>query len=179
MKKAVRAAAHLLLMVAVGVLAGCHAIEPAAFTSVSKIRLETAHGRHVVADGKQQDWSLRQSEGSAADPCQWFTQYDLGQDSRGNHSIALQTCYGRFVTAPLRGTSRLDRQAWQESALGDCGQFTREPQSDGRFAIKTCGGKYLTAGDAGPGWEPPLQWAVIVENPGVEAWEKFKIEPQP
>jgi hypothetical protein len=69
--------------------------------------------------------------------------------------------------------------AWQELRPGDCAQFTLEPLGEGTFAFQTCGGRYLTAGDAGSGWEPPLEWAIVVENPIVEGWEKFKLSPPP
>jgi hypothetical protein len=48
-------------------------------------------------------------------------------------------------------------------------------QGDGTFAFKTCGGRYFTAGDAGRGWGPPVEWAIVVENDTVEDWEKFTI----
>ncbi len=165
----------MLLIVAVVVLAGCHCLVIPAGTPSAKVALKSYHGRYVIAQGEEQDWSLRQSVELGQDDCGWFTRYDLGQDGLGNARIALETCHGRFVTAPRRGATRLDREVWQESGLGDCGQFTLERQGD-RFALKTCAGTYLTAGDAG--WEPPLQWGVVAETDKLLDWEKFMIAPQ-
>ncbi len=161
-----------MLLLSVVATAGCHQLLVPA-TRTDKIALKSYHGRYVTALDEGGDWLLRQEPGLS--DCAWFTRHNLGSDGEGHAVVALETCHGRFVTAPIRGSTRLDRQVWQESAPGDCGQFTLEPQGDGRFAIRTCAGKYLTAGDAGAGWESPLQWAVIVENPRVEDWEKFTI----
>ncbi len=170
-----RFARWILLIVAVVALAGCHRLAIPAGTPSARIALKSYHGRYVIAQGEEQGWSLRQSVELGQDDCGWLTRYDLGQDSLGNARIALETCHGRFVTAPRKGTTRLDREVWQESGLGDCGTFTLERQGD-RFALKTCAGKYLTAGDAG--WEPPLQWGIIVEADKVQDWEGFEILPQ-
>jgi hypothetical protein len=116
---------------------------------------------------------------------------DLGKDEEGNRAIALKTCWNRFVTAPRidavevepqwfeTADARLYRMVWQESRPGDCAQFTLVEQSDNTVAFKTCGGRYLTAGDAGVGWEGPLNWAIIVENPIAEDWEKFILQELP
>ncbi len=167
----------LVLLLMLVVSSGCHRLALPAAARAGKIALKSYHGRFVTALGVDGEWLLRQ-EPNLSD-CAWLTPYNLNRDGAGNSVVALETCHGRFLTAPQRGATRLDRQVWQESTPGDCGQFTLEPQGDGPFAIKTCAGEYLTAGNAGGGWEPPLQWAVIVENPAVENWEKFTILPQP
>jgi hypothetical protein len=116
---------------------------------------------------------------------------DLGKDEEGNRTIVLKTCWNRFVTAPRidaaepepkwfdTADARLYRMVWQESRPGDCAQFTLVELSENTVALKTCGGRYLTAGDAGVGWEGPLNWAIIVENPIVENWEKFTLKELP
>ena len=103
----------------------------------------------------------------------------------GNRIVALKTCNNRYVTVPRgditrpdrRPETRRDRMAWQEHKPGDCAQFTLESQGEGSYAFRTCGGRYLTAGNAGDGWETPVDWAIIVENPIVEGWENFKLWP--
>jgi len=163
-----------LLIICLVVLTGCHRFLVPANAPSSKIALTTAHGRYVIAQGKDKGWSLSQSDDREPGQCGWFTLYDLGEDELKNHRVALKTCWDRFITAPRRGTSRLDREAWQESGLGDCGQFTLERHGDA-FALKTCAGKYLTAGDDGREW--PMPWAIVVENPKVDEWEMFRFYP--
>lgn len=163
-----------LLVVILFGLTSCHPFVLPAHTPSSKIAMKTAHGRFVIAQGKDKGWSLWQSDDREPGECGWFTLYDLGEDELGNHGVALKTCWDRFVTAPRRGTSRLDREVWQESGQGDCGQFTLERRGDG-FALKTCAGKYLTAGDDGREW--PVPWTIVVENPKVDEWEMFRFYP--
>jgi len=177
MRTVISLARWTLLIVSVIALAGCHRLAAPANVPSSQVALKTHHARYVVAQGAEQDWSLRQSVDLGQDGCGLFTRYDLGYDALGRERIALESCYGRFVTSPRRGTTRLDRQVWQESAPGDCATFSLEPCDNG-FALITCSGRYLTAGDAGSGWEPPLQWAVIMEADRVLEWEIFEIQEQ-
>jgi hypothetical protein len=189
MSMAKRIVSMIAVSLSLTMLIGCHPIFPPALTTTSRISLQSAdpnhEGRYVVAQGKDDNWSLTQRPEPS--DCAWFTLYDLGKDALGNRKIALKTCHDRFVTVPrgdpTRPDKRLDtrreRMAWQESRPGDCALFTLEDQGDGTVAFKTCGGRYLTAGDAGPGWEPPLEWGIIVENPVVEGWEKYKLSPAP
>jgi len=170
-----RIAGWLLLIAGLVALTGCHRFIIPSGAPSSKVALKSYHNRYVIAQGEAQGWSLRQSSARGDDDCGWFTRYDLGQDRLGNARIALGTCYDRFVTAPRRGSTRQDWEVWQESGLGDCGQFALERRGDG-FALKTCAGKYLTAGDAG--WESPLQWGVVAETDKILDWEIFTILPQ-
>jgi len=174
MRTVARLARWGLLILSVAVLSGCHRLAIPADTPSSTIALKTYHARFLIAQGEEQGWSLRQEVELGRDGCGLFARYDLGQDALGNERIALETCYGRFVTAPRRGTTRLDREVWQDSGLGDCAKFTLEPHGNG-FALKTCSGRYLTAGDAGAGWEPPLQWAIVMEADKVLEWEIFEL----
>lgn len=181
-----RNARGVLLICSLILLTGCHPIFPPAFTRTSKITLQSTEpgheGRYVVARGEEDNWALRQR--TERSDCAWFTLYDLGNDA-GSRIVALKTCHNRYVTVPRGDTTRPDRRpetrrdrmAWQELRPGDCAQFTLEVQSDGTAAFKTCGGRYLTAGDAGTGWGTPVEWAIIVENPIVEGWEIFKLWP--
>ena len=191
-----RAISHIagaaLLICSLVVLTGCRGVFPPAFTAISKISLQPAdpshEGRYVIAQGENDNWSLRQR--TERPDCAWFTLYDLDKDDVGNRIVALKTCHNRFVTVPRGDTTRPDtrwetrrsRMAWQELRPGDCALFILEPQNDRTVAFKTCGGRYLTAGagaaadGAEPnGWEPPVEWALIVENPIVQDWEKFKL----
>jgi len=145
---------------------------PEALTTVpptQKIALMSFHGRYVTAMGEDDDWALRQE--TELRPCGWFTQYHLDNDR-----IALVTCHGRYVTAPRRGTARWDWQVWQESCLGDCGQFKLHELQDG-VAFETCAGRFVTAGDGN--WPPGLQWSIVAETDRIEAWEIFTVLLQP
>jgi hypothetical protein len=163
-------AGWLLLLISLVALSGCHPLFLSANTTSSKIALKSYHGSYITALGEGEGWSLKQNDESEPGACGWFTQYHLA-----NGKIALLTCHGRFVTAPRRGTTRLDWEVWQESGLGDCGQFVVVAQGNG-FALETCAGKYLTAGDGN--WEPPLQWGIVAETDAVQAWEIFTLVPQ-
>lgn len=179
----------LLLIWGLAVLTACRSVFPPPFTATTKISLQSAdpghEGRYVFAQDKNEDWLLTQRTGR--DDCAWFTLLDLGKDEEDNRIVALKTCHNRFVTVPRGDTerpdkrqeTRRDRMAWQELRPGDCARFTLEQQSDGTVAFRTCGHRYLTAGDDGVGWASPLEWAIVVENPMVEAWEKFNMLPQP
>jgi hypothetical protein len=100
-----------------------------------------------------------------------FTKFDLSKDK-----IALLTCYGRYVTAPRRGIERSDLALWQDSGLGDCGQFDLVELANGKVAFRTCTGKVFTAGDGG--WDPALQWLVVAETKDIRDWEEFTLQPQ-
>jgi hypothetical protein len=169
MKTVTRIAGWMLLIIGLVLLTGCHALRIPANTPSSRVALKSAHGRYVTALKESDGWSLTQSDASEPSDCEWFTQYNLA-----NGKIALETCYGRFVTAPRRGTMRVDWEVWQDSGLGDCGQFIMERHDDG-VALKTCAGKYVTAGDGN--WDPPLQWSVVAETDKVLAWEIYTIVP--
>ncbi len=178
MSAASRRVATVLLLLSLGLLAGCHPVFPPAFATTSKVALQSAHdGRYVVATGQEDGWSLRQSP--TLDDRGWYSLYDLGKDELGNRRVLLKTWANRFVTAPMKGSSRQDRMVWQELRPGDCAEFTLETLSDGRVALKTCAGKYLTAGDDGKGWELPLAWAIVGETGELLEWEKFTIKTQP
>ena len=180
-------ASAVLLICSLVVLTGCHSIFPPAFTRTSKITLQSAEpgheGRYVIAQSEDDNWALRQR--TERSDCAWFTLYDLGKDDAGNSIVALKTCNDLFVTVPRGDTTRPDRRpetrrdrmAWQEHMPGDCARFTLESQGKDMYAFKTCGGRYLTAGIAGDEWAPPVDWALIVENPIVEEWEIFKLWP--
>ena len=190
-RNSMRAISHIagaaLLICSLVVLTGCRGVFPPAFTTVSKISLQPVdpshEGRYVIAQGENDNWSLRQR--TERPDCAWFTLYDLDKDDVGNRIVALKTCHNRFVTVPrgdttrpdTRWETRRDRMAWQENMPGDCARFTLESQGNDNYAFKTCGGRYLTAGIAGSGWAPPVDWAVIVENPIVQEWETFKVLP--
>ena len=176
----------LVPMLGFMVLTGCHSIFPPALTPTSNMVIQTAHKDwYVIAQDQNDNWSLRQR--AVLDECGRFTVYDIDKDGQGNRTIALKTCHNRFVTVPRGDVTRTnqpvetrrDRMAWQEERPGDCAQFTLVEQGDGTVAFRTCGGKYLTAGNAGEGWGPPVEWAIVVENDKAEAWEKLKLSPPP
>lgn len=162
-----------LVLATLLLLAGCHRLALPADTPSSRIALKSAHGRYVTALDVGDGWTLRQNGSPGTGECSLFTRYSLGHDLLGHSKIALMTCYGRYVTAPRRGSTREDWQLWQDSGLGDCGQFLLIPQAGG-FALQTCAGRYLTAGDGN--WPSPLQWSLVAETEQIEAWEIFTME---
>jgi hypothetical protein len=170
MKTAARIARSAALLIGLLSLAGCHALRVPANAPSSVIALRSFHGRYVTALKETDGWSLRQSDEAEPGDCAWFTRYDLADGK-----IALETCHGRFVTAPRRGTQREDWEVWQESGLGDCAQFVVERHGDG-LAFKTCAGRYITAGDGG--WPAPLQWSLVAETDRVQDWEIFTVLPR-
>ena len=131
-----------------------------------KVAFKSHHGRYVTAMGADDDWALRQ-EIELSD-CGWFTQHHLA-----NGKIALETCYGRYVTAPKSGVTRRDWMLGQESKLGNCGQFDLYELGSDRVAFKTCADKFFTAGDSG--WDPGLEWSVVGETDILLDWEIFTV----
>jgi hypothetical protein len=112
------------------------------------------------------NWALRQE--TELSECGRFTQHHLA-----NGKIALETCHGRYITAPRTGTERQDWMLGQESKLGPCGQFDLYELGSDRVAFKTCAKKFFTAGDGG--WPPPLQWSVVAETDILQDWEIFTV----
>jgi len=136
----------------------------ATVTSTQRVAFVSFHGRYVTAMGEDDDWALRQ-EPELGD-CGWFTQRRLD-----NGKVTLETCYGRYVTAPRRGTTRWDWMLGQEPTLSDCGQFTlRDLGSDG-VALETCAERFVTAGDGN--WPGKLAWSLVGETEEIKDWERF------
>jgi hypothetical protein len=135
-------------------------------TPSPKVALVAFHGRYVTSMGEDDDWSLRQKP--ELGDCGWFTQHHLA-----NGKIALETCHGRYITAPRTGTERQDWMLGQESGLGPCGQFDLYELGSDRVAFKTCAKKFFTAGDGN--WPPPLQWSVVAETDILLDWEIFTV----
>jgi hypothetical protein len=127
-----------------------------------KMALKSFHDQYVTALGEEDDWLLKQE--SNLSPCGWFTLHylDCGK-------IALETCNGKYVTAPDYGPTRWDWMLGQESELGDCGQFDLYELGNDRVAFKTCAGKFFTGGDHT--WEPP--WSVGAGTDVLLDWEIF------
>jgi hypothetical protein len=61
-------------------------------------------------------------------------------------TVALMSFHGRYVTALGGGSSWL---LTQEPSLGDCGWFTLHYRDNGKVALTTCYGRYVTASNAG------------------------------
>lgn len=135
-----------------------------------EVAFKSFHGQYVTAMGENDDWVLRQE--TELGDCGWFTQHHLA-----NGKIALETCHGRYVTAPQNGTTRRDWMLGQESELGKCEQFDMYDLGSERVAFKTCADKFFTAGDGN--WPPGLEWSVIGEADNMEAWEIFTVLRQP
>jgi hypothetical protein len=133
-----------------------------------EIAFKSFHGRYVTAMGEDDDWVLRQK--TELTDCGRFIQHHLA-----NGKIALETCQGRYVTAPKTGDTRSDWMLGQESELSDCGQFDRSDLGSDRVAFKTCVGNFFTAGDGG--WPPPLPWSVVAETDILQDWEIFTVLP--
>jgi hypothetical protein len=131
-----------------------------------EVAFKSSHGRYITALGEADGWALRQ-EAELSD-CGWFTQHHLA-----NGKIALETCHGRYITAPQTGAQRLDWMLGQTSELSGCGQFDLYDLGDDRVAFKTCAGNFSTAGDGD--WPPPLQWSVVAETDVLLDWEIFTV----
>jgi hypothetical protein len=131
-----------------------------------EVVFKSFHGRYVTAMGEDDDWSLRQE--TELSECGRFIQRHLA-----NGKIALETCYGRYVTAPITGIERPDWMLGQESELGKCEQFDLYDLGSDRVAFKTCAENFFTAGDGG--WPPPLQWSVVAETDILQDWEIFTV----
>jgi hypothetical protein len=151
----------ILLLLVVLVITRCTIIIP---PPPIKVAFKSHHGRYITAMGADDNWALRQ-EIELSD-CGRFTQHYLA-----NGKIALETCYGRYVTAPKSGVTRRDWMLGQESKLGNCGQFDLYELGNDRVAFKTCAGKFFTAGDGG--WDPGLEWSVVGETDILLDWEIF------
>jgi len=167
MKTKRRNISWMLLAISLIILAGCHPLLIPPNAPSSKIALKSYHGRYVTALGGDDGWSLRQ-EIELSD-CGWFTLRHLT-----NGKTTLETCHGKYVTAPKTGVERRDWLFGQESKLGACGQFDLYELGDDRIAFKTCARRFLTAGDGG--WEQGLEWSVIGETEKMEAWEIFTVQ---
>ena len=179
MSAVTRIANVLLLISGLIVLSGCRRVDPPFLTSISTVTMVSDHGRYITAQGHKQGFSLWQNTEPGQDNCHLFTLYDLGTNKLKRRIVALKTCHGGFVTVPSSGSTRGDWLVWQDPVLHDCAQFALEPQGNDKYAFMTCAGRYLTAGDAGPGWEGSLQWAIVGETFEVNDWEKFTLKPQP
>ena len=136
-------------------------------TLFPRVALLSFHGRYVTAKGKDEDWVLRQETG-LDDKCGWFTQ--IRQD---NGTVALLTCYNRYVTAARTGAIRWDWRLRQESNLDDCGQFIVYDVGNDEVAFESCAGKFFTAGN--DTWTG-MPWLVVAETDNLLAWERFKLQ---
>lgn len=134
-----------------------------AVAATQVVALLSFHGQFLTAKAGGSGWWLRQEP--VLHGCGWFTLQHLG-----NGKVSLRTCHDRYVTAPRTGGVREDWVVWQESELGDCGQFVLHESSEG-VAFETCGGRFLTAGDGG--WGPDLSWVIVAETSTVMDWELF------
>ena len=134
--------------------------------AVQRVAFVSFHGRYVTAMGTEDNWSLRQEP--ELGECGWFTQRQLDDGK-----ITLETCHGRYVTAPQSGTTRWDWMLGQESELGDCGQFILYDLGRDGVALETCAGKFVTAGDGN--WPGELAWTVVGEADDIQDWERFKM----
>jgi hypothetical protein len=151
----------LLLLVLVSTSCTFECIKPPPPIDVA---FKSFHGRYVTAMGEDHGWVLRQE--TILTECGRFTQHHLA-----NGKIALETCHGRYVTAPEGGTERQDWLLGQESKLGKYGQFDLYEFGNDRVAFKTRARKFFTAGDGN--WPAPLQWSLVAETGNMEAWEIF------
>ena len=114
-----------------------------------EISLLSFHGRYIFAT-KDGNWTIRQEP--IFEPCGQFTLRHTW-----NGKVTLETCHGRFITAPNSGENRGDWMLKQETKPGECGEFSMYELGDDRVAFKTCAGNFFTAGDNGLGWEGELR----------------------
>jgi hypothetical protein len=120
----------------------------------------------IISFHEEDDWALRQEEELGL--CGWFTQRRLED---GN--ITLETCHGRYVTAPRQGTTRSDWMLRQERRPGDCGRFMVRGLGSGEVVLETCAGRLVTAGDGN--WPGDLAWTLVAETEELLDWERFTL----
>lgn len=130
------------------------------------------HGRYVTALEEEGNWKLTQE--TDLGPCGRFILHRMA-----NGKIALETCYGQYITAPSGCDTRLDCILRQKSNLGDTEQFDLYEFGNDTVAFKTSEGRFFTAGDAGQGWEGELAWSVVAETKILRDWENFTLLQQP
>ena len=156
--------AILLLLVALGfATSGIQIIMP---RPPAEVAFKSYHGRYVTAKGEEDGWALRQD--TELGRCGRFTQHYLA-----NGRVALKTCYGRYVTAPMSCNTRQECMLGQESRLGKCGQFDLYDLGENRLALKTCAGYFLTPGN--DTWGHELEWSVVGETRIMKDWEVFAV----
>jgi hypothetical protein len=138
-----------------------------------EVALKSFHGRYITALGAEDGWMLTQE--TELLPCGRFTLHHLA-----NGKITLETCYGRYITAPDSGDTRQDWILSQESKLGDCGQFDLYELGNDEVSFKTYAGRFFTAGVADDaGWEGELAWSVVAETVVLMDWERFTLLRKP
>jgi hypothetical protein len=130
------------------------------------------HGRYVTALEEEGEWKLTQE--TELGLCGRFTLHHLA-----NGKIALETCDGRYISAPSGCDTRRGCILRQNSKLGDTEQFDLYELGDYTVAFKTSEGRFFTAGDAGQGWEGELAWSVVAETKILRDWENFTLLQEP
>lgn len=138
-----------------------------AVVATQDVALLSVHGQYVTALGEDDEWALGQK--TELDPCGKFIQHHLA-----NGKIALETCYGRYVTAPESGTEESDWLLGQDPELSDCGQFDLYDLGRDSVAFRTCAGRFFTPGDYT--WDPGLKWKIKAQTDYVDAWEIFTVQ---
>jgi len=134
----------------------------------SKVTLKSLHDQFVIALDERQGWTLGQTPDPSHE-CAWFT-LDLLEDAQ----YSLRTCYDRFVIAPRTGEERKDWRLLQGPELSDCSKFVLHNLGRDGFALETCAGHFVTAGDGG--WPGELAWAIVAETDTIGGWEMFRLE---
>lgn len=134
------------------------------------LAIKSPHGRYIIAQGEEEEWTLSQKPGFSE--CGWFNvQHQI------SGKVALESCHGRYVTAPEHGESRQEWILTQEVELNECGQFDMYELGDGRVAFKTCAGNFWTAGDGG--WPAGLVWSIVAETDYMDQWEIMIAQQEP
>lgn len=138
----------------------------ATLSATEMVALVSFHGRYVTAMGEDDDWALRQEE--ELSPCGWFIQRRLEDDK-----ITLETCHGRYVTAPITGTTTWDWMLEQGLEPGGCGRFVVHGVGSDGVALETCAERFVTAGDGN--WPGDLAWSLVGETDQIQDWECFTL----
>jgi hypothetical protein len=136
------------------------------------VAIMSFHGRYITALREGGGWKLTQE--TELGPCGRFILHRLV-----NGKICLETCSGRYITAPSGCDSRQGCMLRQESEPNDTEQFDLYELGNDTVAFRTRGGRFFTAGDAGQGWEGELAWSVVAETKILRDWEEFILLKQP
>jgi hypothetical protein len=130
------------------------------------VQLISHHGRYVTAASEEGQSEIRQETEPSS--CSVFTEHHLA-----NGRIALETCRGHYITAPMTGLTLSEYRVSQQPRLTKCGRFEVHEQGDGRIALKACSGAFVTAGDGN--WPSGMAWALAAQAENISLWERFEV----
>ena len=159
------------MLLLVLIITSCSRLVPIPPTPAPKdLVIKSPHGRYVIAQNEDERWALTQKPGFTE--CGWFNVQYLS-----NGKVALESCHGRYVTAPGDVESKEEWILVQEAGLKECGQFDMYELGEDRVAFKTCAGNFWTAGNVD--WPAGLKWSVVADTDYMDQWEILVVQEKP